>query len=64
MGLPKNITASFSLSNISKILSILEYFRILFDDNSTLGYFIIFIIIIMFTIYTYLLNKIMKVKVW
>ena len=38
------------------------YFNPLF--NSTLGYFIIFIIIIMFTIYTYLLNKIMKVKVW
>lgn len=37
------------------------YFNPLF--NSTLGYFIIFIIIIMFTIYTYLLNKIMKVKV-
>lgn len=37
------------------------YFAPLF--NSTLGYFIIFIIIIMFTIYTYLLNKIMKVKV-
>lgn len=37
------------------------YFDPLF--NSTLGYFIIFIIIIMFTIYTYLLNKIMKVKV-
>lgn len=37
------------------------YFNPLF--SSTLGYFIIFIIIIMFTIYTYLLNKIMKVKV-
>lgn len=37
------------------------YFNPLF--SSTLGYFIIFMIIIMFTIYIYLLNKIMKVRV-
>lgn len=37
------------------------YFNPLF--SSTLGYFIILIIVIMFAIYIYLLNKIMKVKV-
>ena len=37
------------------------YFNPLF--NSPLGYMVIFIIIIMFSIYSYLLNKIMKVKV-
>lgn len=37
------------------------YFAPLF--TSTLGYIIIFIILVMFTIYIYLLNKIMKVKV-
>lgn len=38
-----------------------DYFEPLF--TSTLGYFIIFIILIMFITYIYLLNKIMKVKV-
>lgn len=38
-----------------------NYFDPLF--NSTLGYMIIFIIFVMFTLYVYLLNKIMKVKV-
>ena len=37
------------------------YFNPLFD--SVLGYFLIFIIVIMFSIYVYLLNKIMKVRV-
>ena len=37
------------------------YFEPLFNSNA--GCFIIVIIVIMFTIYTYLLNKIMKVKV-
>lgn len=37
------------------------YFNPLFE--STLGYFLIFLIVIMFSIYIYLLNKIMKVRV-
>lgn len=38
-----------------------NYFAPLF--NNTLGYFIIFIIVLMFSIYLYLLNKIIKVEV-
>lgn len=38
-----------------------NYFNPLFESN--LGYFILFIILLMFITYTYLLNKIMKVKV-
>ena len=37
------------------------YFNPLFE--STLGYFLIFLIVIMFSVYIYLLNKIMKVRV-
>lgn len=68
----KNSTAASNL--VVKVLMIIPFLFVLiiylisptyFDPffSSILGYFILFIIIIMFAIYVFLLNKIMKVKV-
>ena len=68
----KNSTAASNL--VVKVLMVIPIFFVLFIYVispgyfeplflSSLGYFILFIMILMFSVYIYLLNKIMKVRV-